>query len=1246
MSVHDAIQPRSLTSQLYPFQRRAVSWLLEREGFTMDRNGKITPIPIAASGVCPSFHPTKDADNRTIYASQLMLGVMNEKQRQDWNANPLRGGILAEEMGLGKTVELIALISLNRRLTNLGETVHDDLSGEKIRATPSTLIITPHSIRDQWKSEIHTHAPNLKVYIYQGVNREIALHIQQAPKGRKHITDDDVVATLMQHDVVLATYNDLSREIWFAQDASGRELRHAKKYEARRSPLVKMSWWRVCLDEAQMIESGVSNAATVARRIPRVNSWAVSGTPFKGNLSDLQGLLIFLRYEPFCNSAVWDCMLEHHPEVFKQIFGTLAMRHTKASVRKDLRIPPQKRVVISVPFAAIEEQHYSELFKTMCDEVGVHKDGSPKDGQWDPESTRTVERMRSWLTRLRQTCLHPEVGGSNRRALGWRGDGPIRTLDQVLDVMTDQNEVSLRSEEKLTIMAKVTQGHILSFGNEPLQALETYEACLKMATKSVNECRSSLTQADLRKVERRRKAEEARDMFSEESDSEQLVKDEDGKYSKMTSARFRLRSALETLHVCCFFTATAYYQVKVNPGLTTENSDKFHELEKKEAAAYEDAKAVRRELLRDVSSRTSKLMSQVEQSKKSSFVALPQVRQLEDGGGIESRKVLQQADLVFDMLNRQASQAEEWRSKIVESLLISLIDQEGEVELTGEEYEETTIRQDEQYAYIDGLRALVADRNTALAGQANLRINNEMKEAMRLAREEQGPAPKLMRELLEKRAELRLDASSSIRGLITDVRQLVATVKGSVGPVNDARSLRAQAEAHILEQYLTRLSQIFSEQTKSITRLERELDLFRSTQNERLDYYRQLQNISDAVAPLQEEMDERIDVAALQVQKRSEEEHQSKLDSLITRRRYLQHLKADASGETERMCIICQCPFEMGVLTVCGHQYCRECLLHWYRNHRSCPLCKRKLKSKDFHTVMYKPQELRAQEETASHAPEEGDSPSSSTKTSIYSQVSQKTLDEIKAVDLRGTFGTKLDTLARHILWLRVNDPGAKSVIFSQYGDFIHVLEGAFSQFRIGCSSIRERDGVRRFQEDASVECFLLHAKANSSGLNLVNATHVFLCEPLINAAIELQVIARVHRIGQARPTTVWMYLVRDTVEEAIYDISVSRRLTHLQTSTRSRSATPSAHAVGESALDAANSAELEGANLAKMVAKGESGGELVPGEDLWSCLFGRAGRPQASEELEREVGRHLRAEAAERRSDGRGVRRITGSGT
>lgn len=67
------------------------------------------------------------------------------------------------------------------------------------------------------------------------------------------------------------------------------------------------------------------------------------------------------------------------------------------------------------------------------------------------------------------------------------------------------------------------------------------------------------------------------------------------------------------------------------------------------------------------------------------------------------------------------------------------------------------------------------------------------------------------------------------------------------------------------------------------------------------------------------------------------------------------------------------------------------------------------------------------------------------------------------------SFGTKLDFLSRHLLWIRQNDPGAKSVIFSQYKDFLNVLARAFAHFKIAFSSFDKPNGVRKFKEDPGV---------------------------------------------------------------------------------------------------------------------------------------------------------------------------------
>jgi E3 ubiquitin-protein ligase SHPRH len=174
-------------------------------------------------------------------------------------------------MGLGKTVEVIALISLHKR--SLGAFKTKVVSSEELPPSSATLIITPPSILSQWISELQRHSPALKAFNYRGI------------KSHPELEYDQLLDKLSNYDVVFTTYNVLSSEIHYSLPAPDRQLRAEKRYVPPKSPLTQLLWWRVCLDEAQMIESGVSNAATVAKLIPRIFSWAVTGTPVQRDLA-------------------------------------------------------------------------------------------------------------------------------------------------------------------------------------------------------------------------------------------------------------------------------------------------------------------------------------------------------------------------------------------------------------------------------------------------------------------------------------------------------------------------------------------------------------------------------------------------------------------------------------------------------------------------------------------------------------------------------------------------------------------------------------------------------------------------------------------------------------------------------------------------------------------------------------------------------------------------------------------------
>ncbi|KAI4201080.1 MAG: hypothetical protein LQ350_003509 [Teloschistes chrysophthalmus] len=1185
-----------LKCQLYPFQQRAISWLLRREkNESLDNE----PNPRLPHG----FVRTTDAEGKPCFVSPF-LGIMSSQEGLLQGFSEMRGGILAEEMGLGKTVEMTGLICLHRQQEA------PTLDTGALPECAATLIIAPPSIIEQWKSELQALAPDLRVTTYEG------LHAEKARDTAGY------AAAFNEYDIILTTYSVLAREIHHSGHVPDRIFRQQKKHERRLSPLTQLKWWRVVLDEAQMIESSVSNAAKVAQLIPRHNAWCVSGTPVKKDLQDLRGLLVFLRYPPYCySSQLWGRLVAERLDIFRQIFGTLALRHTKEQIKDDLQLPPQRRIIITVPFTQIEEQNYSTMYSQMCEELGLDQNGDPLSVDWDPNASATIESMRTWLLRLRQTCLHAEVGVRNRKALG-KGRSPLRTVDEVLEVMVEQNTLKIQSEERTLLLSRARRGQMFEHAKRSREALAIWLNALKESQSLVAEARSRL-KLD---VTTNDKLPESSTKASEEANVE----------AQSGAVRQRLRSALELEHMLLFFVANAYFQIKSNEEETKPGSLDFVQLQKEEEEYYERAKLIRKEILLDAREKADAVMKVLqEKSQHQSFAAIPRCKALPARGGIESQAPLEGFEDIAAFIDKQADRIKDWRNTVTKLLSTPLVDEE-DTDLQGDEYEASTQQQDKVYSYVDALRAIVSDFHDIITGQRNILTEHEMKVAVQQATAGGGHSPELLLELLHIRQELKPSAGvGSIRGVITDLREHRTNLRTLL----DRGNVRAGAEVGIINDSLTIIQKLSNELLASATALGREVELFTNVMNVRLEYYRQLQHLSDTVAPYEEDLDHDAFASAVMRADETEERLRIKIAAWKSTARYLDHIRMEASrSDVDRLCIICQQGFERGVLTVCGHSFCAECLRLWRLQHRTCPTCKRRLEQDDLHQITYKPQEMTVREEMQT-----ADRPSTPApgggSPSIYTEISTSTLNEIKDIDLdvKKSFGTKIDTIARNIVWLREHDPGSKSIVFSQFRDFLSILSTAFASFKIGHASIDQRNGIPRFKTDPGIECLLMHAKSNASGLTLVNATHVFLCEPLINTAIELQAVARVHRIGQYLPTTVWIYVVEKTVEKSIYDISKERRVAHMSAHEyRKASGGTEAVDVIQEQIEAANTMEVEGAALGKLLTSSSSGGEVVNKDDLWNCLFRhRPVQTQAvSPRVEQEVGRHLRAAAAEERRD------------
>ncbi|KAK7987390.1 hypothetical protein PG989_007705 [Apiospora arundinis] len=270
------------------------------------------------------------------------------------------GGIVADPMGLGKTLTMISLVATDTGSSNFPQGVLDSSKDEKTR-TPATLIVVPPPLIGTWENELNTH-------MKEGAIRHCRHH------GKTRIGAPHELEGM---HVVLTTYHTVSAE--GKTDATKRD-----------SVLFSVKWRRIILDEAHFIRNPKARMAKSVCALDANARWAVTGTPIQNRLSDFAALLQFIRVYPYDEPRHFDADIanlwktgEEQEAVYrlKRLSQYLLLRRPKDTIdlpaRRDLQSP--------VDFTRDERTVYEEMKMqaiVKVDEALYNDSGSYKPGSY------------------------------------------------------------------------------------------------------------------------------------------------------------------------------------------------------------------------------------------------------------------------------------------------------------------------------------------------------------------------------------------------------------------------------------------------------------------------------------------------------------------------------------------------------------------------------------------------------------------------------------------------------------------------------------------------------------------------------------------------------------------------------------------------------------------------------------------------------------------------------------------------
>lgn len=183
---------------------------------------------------------------------------------------------------------------------------------------------------------------------------------------------------LASYDIILIDYETLESEFKYIDRNPRRRLVRPLHHMIVKSPLLYVNWWRVCLDEAQMVSSSVSKQAQLVARLSAVHRWAITGTPIQESIDDLHVLISFLGCS--IEHQQWDYVKNEFQRKnnFKPILAVLEPIMWRTCKSKDIMdqidIPKQTEVVHFIQMTDLEGYHYKTVHQQCWDEFRIRSE--------------------------------------------------------------------------------------------------------------------------------------------------------------------------------------------------------------------------------------------------------------------------------------------------------------------------------------------------------------------------------------------------------------------------------------------------------------------------------------------------------------------------------------------------------------------------------------------------------------------------------------------------------------------------------------------------------------------------------------------------------------------------------------------------------------------------------------------------------------------------------------------------------